>query len=92
MGWCLKWAVGSREGRGFYEGIKRATYFYADGNGLLERSKSDAGAKPFSKGEEMWPPQVGVSRDRPAATWRIGAEIQVGWLFDGTKLRKFYSD
>lgn len=35
MGWCLKWAVGSREGRGFYEVMKRATYFYADGSDLL---------------------------------------------------------
>ena len=36
--------------------------------------------------------QVEVSRDRPAASRRIGREIQVGWLFDGEKLRKFYSD
>lgn len=52
MGWCLKWAVGSK-GRGFYDDMKRATYFYADENDLLERSKTDAGAKPFSKGEEV---------------------------------------
>lgn len=45
---------GVKRGRGFYDDMKRATYFYADENGSVrEEAKLMLEQSPFSKGEEM---------------------------------------
>lgn len=68
---------------------EKTVIFYADENDLLERAKLMLSKAP-QQGREHAP--VLSRKGRQLGPHVLGAEIQVGWLFDSGKLRKFYSE